>query len=55
MCDVPQMLLDIYSQLRDELLEGIKSFKTAALNFETELNEKGPMVKGLKPAEAAER
>lgn len=55
MCDVPQMLLDIYGQLRNELQEGIQNFKIAVINFDTEFNERGPMVKGLKPSEAADK
>lgn len=55
MCDVPQRLLDIYNPLRIELLEGIKNLKLEMEIFEKHFNERGPMVKGLLPNEAAER
>lgn len=55
MCEVPQRLLDIYNPLRIELLEGIKNLKLDMEMFEKHFNERGPMVKGLLPSEAAER
>lgn len=55
MCEVPQRLLDIYIPLRIELREGIKKLKIDSLVFNKQFEEKGPMVKGLSPIEAAER
>jgi len=55
MCNVPQKLLDIYIPLRTELQEGIINLKSDILVFDKQFIERGPMVDGLMPSEAAER
>lgn len=55
MGDVSQRLLDIYIPLRKELKDGIKQLKLDVIVYNKEFEERGPMVKGLKPYEAAER
>jgi len=55
MCNVPQKLLDIYKPLRTELQEGILHLKSDILVFDKQFVERGPMVEGLMPSEAAER
>lgn len=55
MCDVSQRLLDIYIPLRKELNDGIKQLKLDVIVYNKQFDERGPMVKGLMPYEAAER
>lgn len=55
MCNAPQRLLNIYKQLRKELQDGILNLKSDIFVFDKQFQERGPMVEGLMPSEAAER
>jgi len=55
MCNAPQRLLDKYKPLSTELQEGILNLKTDIFVFDKQFVERGPMVEGLMPSEAAER
>ncbi|XP_050528019.1 dynein axonemal heavy chain 8-like [Daktulosphaira vitifoliae] len=54
-CEVPQRLVNIYVPMRMELKLGIKRLKSDIFIYDTQFNEKGPMVSGLTPSEASER
>jgi len=55
MCNAPQRLLDKYKPLNIELQEGILHLKSDIFFFDKQFIERGPMVEGLMPFEAAER
>lgn len=48
-------MLEIYGSLRIELDEGVEHLKSDIMVYEKQFYEKGPLVKDLLPAEAAER
>lgn len=50
-----QRLFELYVPLRTELRDGIEQLKGDIVIFDKQFEERGPMVKGLLPSEAAER